>query len=102
MTKSVMWSAMRLVGVYCLAKYACDFSTVQAAFLTVFAALSIEASYLRRSAAKRFQPFSLWIQPDYLKILTDAGLLSNAIEWGDLLKAKGVSGDDLLVPVPKV
>ncbi len=92
---SLIWSAIRLVGVYCLARYACDFSTVQAAFLTVLAALSIESSYLKRSAAKRFQPFSLWIQPDYLKILTDAGLLSDKSEWGDLLNVNGVAGDDL-------
>ena len=96
MTKSLIWAAIRLAGVYCLARYACGFSVSQAAFLTLFAAVSIEAAYLGRSAAKRFQPFSLWIQPDYLKILTDAGLLSNESQWGGLLTANGVSGDDLL------
>lgn len=95
MITSVIWAAILLVGVYCLGKYACDFTTPQALFLTVLAALPIEASYLRRSTAKRFEPFRLWIHPDYLKILMDAGLLSNESEWGDLLKANGVSGDDL-------
>ena len=61
----------------------------QAAFLTVFAALSIEASYLRRSAARRFQPFNLWIQPNYKTLLMDAGLLADESEWWELLKAQG-------------
>jgi hypothetical protein len=52
MTNSLIWAAFHLIGVYFLAKYACEFSTPQAVFLTVFGALSIEASYLMRSAAK--------------------------------------------------
>lgn len=85
MTKSLIWVAIRVAAVYCLARYACDFSDPQAVFLTVLATLSIE----RFLAAKRFQPFSLWIKPNYATILMDAGFLAEEGEWQELLKAQG-------------
>lgn len=47
----------------------------------------METGYLRRSAARRFQPFRFWIQPNYGTILLDAGLLADESDWPELLRA---------------
>jgi hypothetical protein len=93
----MIWSftlaSARLAAVYWIARYECDFSASQSLFLTALAALAVEARYLRQSAAKRFQPFSLYIWPHYRDILTDAGLLAierdaNEREWQLLIKSQ--------------
>jgi hypothetical protein len=78
--------------VYWVARAVCGFSIPQSVFLAAFAGLVLAASHLRQLAARRFQPFSFWLQPNYRAILTDAGLLSresetNEQEWALLMQA---------------
>ena len=90
---SLIWATIRLIAVYWVARYTCDFSAIQSLFLTTLAALAIEARYFRHSAAKRFQPFSLRIRPNYRDIFTDASFLpsehdANERDWTLLVKSQ--------------
>lgn len=95
LTTVFAFSALRLTAAYLLARYCFDFSARQAMFLVLFAACTLEAMRFRIWAAKRFEPFKIWVQPNYRRVLADLGFPDGPHEFASLLQYSHVTGDDL-------
>jgi hypothetical protein len=74
-----------LLGTYVLCRYACDFTLWQSLLIVVLTS-SVVNLYSRSTQLKHFQPFHIWLKPNYGLILRDAGVLDQGNDWGQLMQ----------------